>query len=675
MKLRWTILFATLFAFALTLGCGDDPPPPKPGDEKKADKPAPPKKDEPAPPAKDKVAEPAKDEPGGTDTPAEKDEPGGEVTNKVETDAPDKPIEPPKQIERALAKTAVHGGIAPLDVMVTKVGSVLSPGLKALMETAVYQGLLAEIAGEMKMKDMDWFDRTRSLRLAVRSKEAVVLLVPIVSNEALIAALPEEIRAEVEGKASLRFKLGDAFAEVVGQDLLLSDNVDNIDQLDGTLKLELAKLEVSQLLSLILEGASLHPLISTALEEVERGMEQVAPMDPTQKEFFAKLFNLLKDIVAEIDRVEISLDIAATDLVLNYSVTALDGTNLHGAITGAANVPINTLKYMPPKSWLVGGQNINPTLMMPWLERYMDILASAYSMSTDEKIELWKDYKIMIGLMTGDGAFAMYTDAGFPMSASAVSEVSDGAKMAELVYGIYDYFFQKAMDTLPPESRQMFSGRTLKELVAQLQPMVKSFGVDLRIDSELYQGVQMDYLRIALDYNLMKLPPDAAWLKDIIKDRIDFVMAFSPTHLIFTMGPNGLVRAKEIVDGKTQLDPETVFPGVTASKYNFVMNFDPLLLKQALETIPQVKAFLAAELGAELEMVAGHKGFYFLGGVDGAKAWFDLRIGLDKLMPLVEYAVKKEMEKDDGDVGAKSIGTGGGEEAAIVPPPATPPAP
>ncbi len=674
MKLRWTILFATLFAFALTLGCGDDPPPPKAGEETKADQPAPPKKGQPAPPATDKVAEPGKDEPAGTDTPADKVETGSDGTDKVETGDPGKPIEPPKQIERALAKTAVHGGLAPLDELVAKIGSVLSPGLKAMMETAVYQGLLAQIAGEMKMKDMDWFDRTRSLRIAVHSKESVVLLVPIVSNEALIAALPEEIRAEVEGKASLRFKLGESFAEVVGNDLLLSDNVENIDQLDGSLKLELAKLKVDEIFAMILEGASLHPLISTALEEMERSMEQVAPMDPTQKEFFAKLFNLLKDIVAEIDRVEISLDIAGADLVLKYAVTALEGSNLHSAFTGAANVPITTLKFMPPKSWLVGGQNIKPSLMMPWLERYMDIIASAYSMSTDEKIELWKDYKLMIGLMTGDGAFAMYTDAGFPMSASAVSEVSDGAKMAELVYGLYDYFFQKAMDTLPPESRQMFSGRTLKELVTQIQPMVKSFGVDIKMDSEVYQGVQMDYLRIVLDYNLMNLPPDVAWMKDIIKDRLDFVMAFSPTHLIFTMGPNGLVRAKEIVDGKVQLDPETVFPGVMASKYNFVMNFDPLRLKQALESIPQVKAYLQAEFGAELEMVAGHKGLYILGGTDGAKAWFDLQVGLDKLMPLVEYSIKKEMETGDADA-AGSTGPRGGEEAAIVPPPAPVPAP
>ncbi len=662
MKMRMMILLATLFAFVLAFGCSDDPPPKqdKPG-EKKAEK-APAKKDKPAPADKEKKAEPTKETPAATDTPPEAGDPEVDVEDKVKTAVPDKPIEPPKQIERALAKTAVHGGLAPLDDLVAKIGSVLSPGLKALMETAVYQGLLGEIAGEMKVKDMDWFDRTRSLRIAVRSKESVVLLVPVVSTETLIAALPEEIRADLEGKTTLRFKLGDAFAEVVGKDLLLSDAQVNIDQLDGTLKLELAKLKVDQLFSMILEGTSLHPLISTALEEVERGMEQVAPMDPTQKEFFAKLFNLVKDVVAEIDRVEISLDIAQKDVVLKYAIGALEGTNLHGAIAGASNLPINTLKYMPPKSWMIGGQNINPALMMPWLERYMDILASAYSMSTDEKIELWKDYKIMIGLMTGDGAFALYTDAGFPLSASAVSEVSDGAKMAELMYGIYDYFFQKAMDTLPPESRQMFGGRTLKELVAQIQPMVKSFGVDLKIDSENYQGVQMDYLRIALDYNLMKLPPDAAWLQDIIKDKIDFVMAFSPTHLIFTMGPNGLVRAKEIVDGKAQLDPETVFPGVMASKYNFVMNIDPLLLMQALETIPQVKQFLRAEFGAELEMVAGHKGLYMLGGVNDAKAWFDLRIGLEKLMPLVEYAVKKEME-------APAAGD------APVPPPAPVPAP
>ena len=274
----------------------------------------------------------------------------------------------------------------------------------------------------------------------------------------------------------------------------------------------------------------------------------------------------------------------------------------------------------------------------------MDILASAYSMSTDEKIELWKDYKVMIELMTGDASFAIYNDAGFPLSMTTVTGVADGPKMAELVYGLYDYFFQKAMDTLPPESRQVFSGRTLKELVAQIQPMVKSFGVNLDLGSEVYQGVRMDYFRLSLDYSLMNLPSDAAWLKDMIKDKVDFVMAFSAEHLIFTMGPNGLVRAKEIVDGKTQLDPETLFPGVNAARYNFVMNIDPLVLEQALEIIPQFRTWVRSELGTELEMVAGHKGFFFFSGVEGDEAWFDMRMDLKKLMPLVEYAVKREME-------------------------------
>jgi len=648
------ILFVILFAAATSFGCSDEKAPEPPGQEKKADKPAPEEAGKPAGAPGEKKAEPAKTEQASPDEaePTEPDSPAAEVAEEPGGDIPTKPIEPPRQIVRALARTALHGGMAPLDTLVGKVGSLLSPGLKVMLETAVYQGLLAEISGEISMANMDWFSRTRSIRIAVHSKDSVVLLVPVVSRESLLAALPEAIRTEVEEKTLHRFKLDDIFAEVVGKDLLLSDKEENIDQLDGALKLELAKLQVDKLFSIILEGSSLHPLISTSLEEAERGMEQVAPMDPTQKEFFAKLFNLLKDIVAEIDRVEISLDIDGHDLVLNYSVKALDSTNLHTAISGASNMSISTLKYMPSKSWLVSGQNIDPKLMMPWLERYMDILAAAHGMSTDEKIELWKDYKVMIELMTGDASCALYNDAGFPLSMTMVSEVADGAKMAELVYSIYDYFFQKAMDTMPPESRQMFSGRTLKALIAQIQPMVKSFGVDLMLDSEIYEGIQMDYLRIALDYSLMNLAPDKAWLKDMFKDKFDFVVSFSPKYLIFTMGPNGLVRAKEIVDDKAQLNPAELFPGVDAGKYNFVMNFDPLALERALEVIPEFHAFVRNQIGPELKLAAGHKGIFFFGGVEDSKAWFDVRLDLEKLMPLIEYAVKKEMTPDSDTGGA-----------------------
>ena len=652
MRTHWMLLVAAMVV-VLTFGCSDDKKPQQPpGTEKKAEQPEKKTAPAPAPAPQEKKAEPAEEGPAGekpaSEEPAavapERVEPADGTVEAPKDTLPDMPAEPPKQIERALAKTALHGGMAPLDVLVEKVGSVLSPGLKAMMETAIYQGLLAEIAGEMKMTDMDWFDRTRSLRIAVRSQDSVVLLVPITSTEKFLAALPADLRPEGEATAPLRFKLGDSFAEVVGKDLLLSDAQENIDQLDGALKLELSKLQVEPIFSVFLEGASIHPLVSTALDEVERNMEQVAPMDPTQKEFFAKIFNLLKDIVAEIDRIEINLDIADNDMVLRYAVSTIAGTNLHAAVSGSSNAAIDTLKYMPAKSWFVGGQNIDPKLFMPWLERYMDILASMYSMSTDEKIELWKDYKVMVNLMTGDVAYAVYTDAGFPMSMSSVTEVADGAKMAELTYGMYDYFFQKAMDTLPPESRQMFAGRSLKELIAQVQPMIKSFGVNLMLDTEIYQGVQMDYLRISLDYTLMNLPPDVAWLKEIVKDKLDFVIAFAPKHLVFTLGPNALVRAKEIVDGTTQMNPADLFPGVDAAKYNFVMNFSPLSLMDSLDVIPEFQAWVREEAGKEIEMVAGHKGIFILGGANGGKAWMDVRVDIEKVMPLVEHAIKKEME-------------------------------
>ncbi|MBM4371562.1 MAG: hypothetical protein FJ098_07905, partial [Deltaproteobacteria bacterium] len=564
MKIHGALLVAALL-LALGPGCGGDKPmPPPPGQEKKADEPSAAKE---KPAAETPVEAPEK--PSEAEHQATPGEPGGGTEDEpgsaeAGAEVPDKPVAAPPQIERALAKTALHGGLAPLDTLVTRLGTILSPQLKALMETAVYGELLGNIAGEMGMADMAWFDRSRSLRIAVQSKDSVVLLVPLVSPETLLAALPAEKRAELEGKTPLRFAMGNGFAEVVGRDLLVSDRQENIDALDGTLKVELSRLEVTKLFSVIMEGASLHPLVSTALDEAERGMEKFAPMEPRQKEFIAKLFNLLKDILAEIDRLEVGLDLAEGDLVLSYVMSAREGTNLHAAVSGARSAVVDTLKYIPSKSWMSGGQDINPALFLPWLERYMDILASAYGMSTDDRIELWKDYKAMIDLMTGDAAFGLYTDAGFPLSATMVSGVSDGARIQELVYGVYNYFFQKVMETLPQETRQMFAGRTFKELVAQVQGMVASFGVDLKVDAETYQGVTMDYFRITLDYTKMNLPADAAWLQDLLKEKIEFVMAFAPDRMIFTMGPNGLVRAKEIVDGTPQGDIATMFPGVEA---------------------------------------------------------------------------------------------------------------
>lgn len=657
-------LFLLVMILTLAMGCGDDPKPAAPPGAKKTakqDKKAAPgatqNKQEPKDPkaaaaGPEDGAQPSSQPTGEQVEPvapsAERGEQAPDTTPEAAAPATAQPKaeEPPAAISRALTQVSLHGGLASIDVILQKVGAILPENLRGLMNAAVLGAGMADLAEKLGLKNMGWLDTSRSIRIAVKSRDSVVLVVPITSEQALLESLSPEVAATVVEKDGLKRFNNKAWFEVMGNEVFVSDKEQNLDALEGALRLELTRLTLDGLLLLKMSSESFLPLFNSALDELEQNLEQIAPLAPAQKELFAKLFSFVKDILADLAEIELRVDIVGKDLSVKYSFTAKPGSKLAFAVEEIGNGTIQTLASMPAKSWLILGEKLPTKAFLPWLDRYIEMIAAAYSLSEEDKLVLSKDYRTLLELFTGDASVAFYADSGFPIALSSVVIVKDGPKTMELVYKLYDYFFQKATEGLPPDARAMFAGRSMSDLINQMSPVAKTFGINLELSTEAYGGGTIDYLRVGLDYNVLNLPPNKLWLKDLLTDKLEVAIGASEDRFALTFGPNGLVRMKEIFDGTVHMDPLALFgQDLNMGKYNMVGNLRPMPLVNALMVIPDFANQMKASMAAEMEMLLGHNGLFLFAGIDeGATWWVDLRLDLDKLMPLISYKFQNMMK-------------------------------
>jgi hypothetical protein len=555
-----------------------------------------------------------------------------------------------QKLEGSLQTAVFVGGVASLDRIEKEVGGLLLPPLNLTFNRFLHTDLPAKVQKATGLKTLDWLDRSRPIRAAVRnSLEEAVVVIPIKDRALLMEALPPQ-DAKVEGKAeaSPYVRLGDTWGEIGEKDLFLSDKPEHLSHLDGMTKLELMRMEVPSLAFVSVSGQSLHGMIGAMLEEIERSMDDAGTMDSASKEMVARFMSLAKDLISEVDRASLETSLDQGKAVFRGQLDARADTKLGQAIAAMPNEAIDSLAFMPAKSWYVQGQKIPPAVFLPWLDRYMDIVSSALKMSAQDKYEITNNYRDLVSLLTGDTSAAFYTDAGFPMSMSVVAITNDGPKTKELVERVYNYYFVKTLEGLPPETRQALTGRTLADLVGQLNPMVKPYGMDLSISSEVYADVTIDFLRITMDYQLLKLPPDSQWVKVLIEDKLEGALCYTQDKLIFTFGPNGVVRAKEIIDGTRQFDAVAVFgKGVNEARYNQLGRFDYLRLVDDLRIIPPAAVLLdAPEDKAVLDILRGDPGLFFYGGTKNTSAWFEVRMDIVRVLGLAARAAAQRAAEE-----------------------------
>ena len=629
---------ALMMVFSLTLllvasGCGDDKPEgPPPGVKKKAAE------------AEKKAAANAQDEKqaatGQAGTEAKSDvEKIREEGREVEAEERAKAVEIKKElasqakIEKTLRKVTAYGVTGPVDKVRDQIVDLLPLQVRQDARKG-FQEAINDLASEGKLTNLDFLDLSRGIGFAFEGKDRPLIAIPILSDEEFLKALPEGLEPD-ENKG---YALGESYVMPYGKYLFVSDSFRSIDLIEGDLKLELTRLETDKVLKMVLGGSSLKTLLSSALDEVERSMSETMPMQQEQKEFLAKFFNFAKELMGEIDKITVTADLTVDDLFIRYEIETVSGSRLAQSFSALKPGTFNSAGYLPGKSYLVMAQNVAAAAATPFMPRYVDLVATAWKLEEGERAEFAKLYARLITMFGPDAAFGIYSDSSFPVSFTSVTETRNGLTTRDQIYEFYMMVLNKVIAQLPADQKKVFASGSLKQVVNSFAPVLQNMGIGLKMDTEDYRGGKIDYMIMTLDWDRLSLPPSAAWVKQVIRSRIGGALAFSEEHMVFTFGPNPIVRAKEVMDRTPGLKlVEMAGPEVEQGLYVgvFAVSFERLM--SALLEIGVV----ADAIGSEpwVGKVQGMKDLLVTSGLREGGMWVEAGFGIKAVVQAFESEI------------------------------------
>ncbi len=566
-----TALVAILFVFGLS-ACGDDKPKPEKAGDKQEKKQAEPQKDKKAEQAsldEKKGSESGRTEAADGDRQVVENE-GGAAEGVVRDDegsAGDEAkgdegtmvddmaaMTAPLTIQRALENSTFYGVSGPLASIPAKVMAVVPQPWAGMLPGKIVEAQ-ADILKKTGLKNIDWVDMERGMGWAITGKQDVLVAIPSKGIEAFTSALPDGLEPDDESG----YVLGEAYLIPQPKFVLMTQNPRMVDAIEGDVRLEITRLITDKIFIFVIDGKALTQLIKGAFDEMEKVMGETLPMQQAQKKFIAKFFNFLKEMALDIKEIRVTGDLTGSSFVMGYEVEMKEGSKLADAMKMMHPGPFKTAKLLPSKSYMVMTQYVNPEVYKPWLPRYVDLMATAWDLSDEEKTDLTQDYAEAMNLMGPDASFSLYSDLGFPMAMTALGQSKDGMKMRDIIYDLYSKLFRRALKELPPDQQAMFANQTFKQIVDQFAPMAKGMGITLSMESEDYQGGKVDYLVMDVDWNQIPAPTGAEWLKDVIKKRFGFAAGFNNEYYVVTMGSSPIVRAKEVLDNKEALDVAAYF--------------------------------------------------------------------------------------------------------------------
>jgi len=638
---RLTLATLALFvAGMLCSACKEDKPAeqPKAGtEEKKAD-------DKAAPAAKDKKEDAAKTPEqavaGKEEQKApEAGQPAAEQANEAAAAAEAEAAATNAHMARTLQRVTAYGVTGPIDKTRERLVGLLPPDVQIMAGLAIGEGL-KKAATDAGLKNIDWLDQSRGIGFAFEGKDKPLLSIPITDEDTFRNAVPESVKPD-ENKG---YTFEKSYVLPYGKVLLISDSFRTIDLIEGDLKLQLTRIATDKLLLVDVDGSSLKTLVSSLLDEVERNLGENMPMQAEQKEFLTRSFNLVKEILSDIQQMTFTVDLLDNEFVLRYELATVPDSKLAQTIAALRPGTYKTTTLLPAKSFFVWAQSIPPDVYGPWIPRYVDLMASAWKLGLEERTQFSNTYTELMGFFSGDSSMGLYSDSAFPMSFSAVTSTVDGLKARDSLYAFYNLVFQRMLQELPPENRQMFANRAPKDIVAGLAPVFANLGIGLQLEMEDYRGAKVDFLLVTFDWEKLKLPPDAQWLPQIIQKQIGAAFGFSKEYMVFTFGPNPVVRAKEVLDGTPGLTLADAF-GTTFDESKYAMAFVasvPKLL-DALGEIPLVATAMASQ--PWIAKLKESKGIIGLAGKSENGGWFEMRVDIRSIMEIVGPMIAEEIKK------------------------------
>lgn len=656
-KVTLGLLASCLFAAGIaSTGCKKEPPPsPGPAEQ--------PRKEELAPKAESKPAgggEAAKAEKTSTEGAAkakEKGEKQGAATTTTGEEGRKAkalgkygmPGLPPARIERTLRKVTGWGVTGPIDKTRDTVISLLPPEIQ-VQAREEFDKKLAELAKKKGLKNLEWLDRSRGVAFGFEGKDKPIVAVPIVDLEKFVAALPEGVVADTNNGYPLDENV--YIMPAGGRYLFVSDSFRTIDIIEGDLKLELTRISTDKLLTLSITGESLKTLVSMLLDGVERKLGENMAMQQEQKEFLAKLFNFIREVLGDVEKATLGVEVTGGNLVLRYEVETLAGSKLAQSLEALRPGSFASAGLLPSKSFMVMGQNIPSDAVTPWLPRYVDLVATAWKLGPEERSEFTKLYAKMLQLFGPDSAFAMYSDAGFPLAMTAVSQSSSGMQAREVLYAFYDHLLEKMIKQLPAEQQKQLANRSFRDIVLSISPVLQNLGVGVKVDVEDYRGGKIDSILFTFDWE--KLGPRPS-VQEVVGTQLGGALGFNSERVVMAFGPNPVVRVKEVLDATPGLSVEKVAgEGSTQGKY--VMFFN-LSLRQLVNDLLAIKMVADAAAGQDwVSRLLQIEDVRVVGGTLKKTLWLELQLGVKSILEAFEHDLLRAVESPAASTSALPAG-------------------
>jgi hypothetical protein len=251
----------------------------------------------------------------------------------------------------------------------------------------------------------------------------------------------------------------------------------------------------------------------------------------------------------------------------------------------------------------------------------------------------------MVNLFGPDAAFGMYADSSFPMAMSSVTKAADGLAARDQIYAFYMLVLNKVIEELPPDQRQIFASGSLKQVVDSFAPVLMNLGVNVKMESEDYRSGKVDYLVFTFDWEKLNLPPSAAWVKQVVRSRLGGALGFSKDYMVFTFGPNPIVRAKEILDETPGLKMvELIGPGVEENKYFMVGGLSVDRLMGAILDVGVVATMIGQEPWVEKARQINN--LVLTAGTDGGALWAQGVVGIGSVVKAFEAELVEEVLRE-----------------------------
>jgi hypothetical protein len=493
-----------------------------------------------------------------------------------------------------------------------------------------------KLADSMGFKGVEWLDMSRGMGVILQGEDTFMVAFPVASGAQFKEALPEGTQPDIEGW----YQVKDVHFLLQGDHVFVVPDRAVASQISGDLRTAVTRLSTKRLASFKMDGANVHRFMVTTLDDSVRTMSALSGMDMAQVELLTRIFNWVKEMVADIDGLAFDVDYQEGDLLFWYDVSFRPGSALGNAFQLVVPGDVAVAQHLPANSYLAFAQNLNPETYRSFVGRYADLLALLLSYTPEQTAELARTMGEMLDVTGHASAGSFHADAGFPLCMTMVTSMKDGLKFRDLMKGMYATMLAKALEQVPPEQRGMLGDGSITSMANMANMFLAPSGMKLEVKTEKHKSGTIESLVFHVDWTKGPDLGEYGWVKDIIRKQLGGAIGYTQDSVVFAFGPNAVVRIKEIFEGAQGLDAKAFFGSFYDSSRHFgVFAISVKGVMDVLLGIEPVAKALNDE--AFLKTLSENRGFFMTMERIGQRIVVEYRVDLKNILDIVENVAER----------------------------------